>query len=79
MAVRVTVGEERVIALPEEASRQLGIVPGSTVLVEIRDGALYLLPEPSDYSDRLRGLHRDVWAGVDPDEYVRREREGCRD
>jgi hypothetical protein len=33
------------------------------------------MPEPPDYARRLRGLHREVWEGIDVDEYVRRERE----
>ena len=75
MAVRVKVGNDRGIAIPEEAMERLRIEPGSHLLVEVRDGYLLLLPEPGDYSRRLRGLHREIWEGVDPDDYVRRERE----
>lgn len=79
VVVSITVGRHGDVALPEEAASQLRIEPGTTLLVEVRDGALVLVPEPRGYSDRLRGLHRDVWAGVDPDDYVRQEREGCRE
>ena len=56
-----------------------GTVVDSTLFhsmpVELRDGYAVLLPEPRDYSQRLRGLHREVWEGVEPQEYVRQERE----
>lgn len=79
VAARVIVGNDRGIALPQEAMRRLGIEIGSTLLVDVRDGYVVLLPDPPDSSARLRGRHRDVWADVDPDDYVRREREGCRE
>jgi hypothetical protein len=44
-------------------------------LADVRDGALVLVPDPTRIVDRLRGLHRDIWQDVDPDEYVRRERD----
>ena len=30
---------------------------------------------PQDSSQRLRALHREIWEGVEPQEYVRQERE----
>ena len=78
VVVLVRVGNNREIVLPDEAVSRLRLEPGSTLLVEVREGYLMLLPEPGNYAERLRGLHREVWEGVAPDEYVRREREGCR-
>jgi hypothetical protein len=46
--------------------------------VELRGGYAVLLPEPQDYSQRLRGLHREIWEGVEPQEYVRQERDAWR-
>jgi AbrB family looped-hinge helix DNA binding protein len=65
MAVRVKVSKKHQIAVPSEVRKQLGIKSGDDLLVELRDG----------YSQRLRGLHREVWEGVEPQEYVRQERE----
>lgn len=79
MAMRVRLTDEFNVAVPDEARRQLQIEPGDTLLVEVRDGTIVLVPEPHDYAKRLRGLHRDVWEGVDPDEYVRRERDAWTD
>jgi antitoxin PrlF len=74
MALRVKVSRKHQIAVPAEVRKQLGIKSGDELLVELRGGYVVLLPEPRDYSRRLRGLHREVWEGVEPQEYVRRER-----
>ena len=75
MAMRVQVTDGFLVAVPDEARRRLKIEPGDSLLVDVRDNAIILMPEPPDYARRLRGLHREVWEGVDVDEYVRRERE----
>ena len=75
MAVRVQVTEDFLVAVPDEARLRLKIERGDRLLVEVRDNAIILTPEPHDYARRLRGLHREVWEGIDADEYVRRERE----
>ncbi len=75
MAQRVVVSSRNQIAVPSAVRRQLGIKSGDRLLVEVRDGYAILMPEPAHYSEHLRGLHADVWAGVEPQAYVVRERE----
>lgn len=75
MATRVKVSGKNQIAVPAAVRKHLGIQSGDELLVEIRDGYVILIPEPRDYSKRLRGLHREIWQDVEPQEYVRRERE----
>lgn len=75
MALRVQVTDDFLVAVPAEARRRLNIERGDSLLVEVRDNAIILMPEPHDYARRLRGLHREIWEGIDVDEYVRRERE----
>jgi antitoxin PrlF len=75
MALRVKVSKKHQIAVTSEVRKQLGIRSGDELLVELRDGHAVLLPEPRDYSQRPRGLHREVWAGVEAQEYVRQERD----
>ena len=75
MGIRVKVSKKHQIAVPSEVRKQLGIESGDELLVEIRNGYAVLLPEPRDYSQHLQGLHREVWAGIEPQEYVRQERE----
>ena len=75
MAVRVKVSKKHQIAVPSAVRKQLGITSGDQLLVELRGGYAVLLPEPQDSGRRLRGLHREIWEGVEPQEYVRSERE----
>jgi AbrB family looped-hinge helix DNA binding protein len=75
VVMRVQVTDNFLVAVPDEARRRLKIERGDSLLVEVRDNAIILMPEPHDYARRLRGLHREVWDGIDVDEYVRRERE----
>ncbi len=72
--VRVKLGRNHQIAVPAAVCKALGIQPGDHLLAEVRDGQLVLVPEPQDYSERLKGLHREVWEGVEPHEYVQQER-----
>jgi AbrB family looped-hinge helix DNA binding protein len=75
MATRVRVTDDFLVTVPDEARKRLNIERGDSLLVEVRDNSILLIPEPHDYAGRLRGLHREVWEGIDVDEYVRRERE----
>ncbi|HZO25260.1 MAG TPA: AbrB/MazE/SpoVT family DNA-binding domain-containing protein [Chloroflexota bacterium] len=75
MALRVQVTDDFLVAVPDEARRRLNIERGDNLLVEVRDNAIILMPEPHDYARRLRGLHREVWEGIEANEYVRQERE----
>ena len=68
MAVRVKVSKTHQIVVPSAARKQLGIKSGDALLVEVRDGYAVLLPEAQDDSRRLRGLHREIWEGVEPQE-----------
>lgn len=44
------------------------------MLVDVRGDHVLLMREPDDYAEQLTGLHAEVWSGIDPAEYVRRER-----
>jgi AbrB family looped-hinge helix DNA binding protein len=63
------------ITLPSEARRKAGIEPGDRLYVEVIDDTLILRRRPAQPSQRLRGLGRSMWAGVDAAEYVRRLRD----
>jgi AbrB family looped-hinge helix DNA binding protein len=79
MAVRVQISDDGQLTVPEEARRQLQIGPGDTLIADVRDGALVLVPDPQRIVDRLRGLHREIWHGIDANEYVQRERDAWQD
>ncbi|MFN0072591.1 MAG: hypothetical protein ACKVVP_13995 [Chloroflexota bacterium] len=44
------------------------------MIVDVQDGMLILMPEPSNYTERLTGLHREIWEDVDTTEYLEAER-----
>jgi AbrB family looped-hinge helix DNA binding protein len=75
MSTHVKVSKRFQIAVPSEARRKLHINEGDRLLVEVRDGSVLLIPEPADYVQHMRGLHREIWTGVEPQAYVRQERE----
>jgi AbrB family looped-hinge helix DNA binding protein len=75
MSERVTVSSRNQIAVPSVVRRRLGIKSGDRLIVELRDGYAILMPEPADYAEHLRGLHAEVWAAEEPQEYVTRERD----
>jgi len=54
----------------------MDIETGDYLRVEVQDGVIMLIPEPTDPVEELRGLGREIWEGVDAQEYVDRERDG---
>ena len=75
MVVRVKVSSKNQIAVPAEARKRLRIKSGDTLLVEVVGECLMLMREPEDVVRHLRGLHKEVWEGIDPQAYVNRERD----
>jgi AbrB family looped-hinge helix DNA binding protein len=63
------------ISIPSEARRKLGIVAGDRLSVEISDEALILRIRPSKPSERLRGIARGMYDGLDAVDYVRKLRD----
>ena len=75
MSMRVKVGDDFQVEVPEEARSQLHIEQGDTLILEVRGNTIIVVPEPRNYAQRLRGLHREVWDGVDTEAYLREERD----
>jgi AbrB family looped-hinge helix DNA binding protein len=71
---RVTISSKNQISVPAEVRRRLGVGPGDKLLFTVYDDCVYLMPEPKDWAQALRGLHKEIGEGVDPDEYIREER-----
>jgi AbrB family looped-hinge helix DNA binding protein len=78
-SVSVKVSSRNQIAVPRIAREKLGIRSGDRLLVDVQDGVLVLIPQPKDYVAQMAGLHRDVWASVNTDEYLDQEREAWSD
>lgn len=71
----VKVSSRHQIALPSAARQRLDIKAGDRLLVDIQDDMLVLVPQPRSYTERMAGLHREIWEGVDVTGYIEQERE----
>ncbi|NSW84573.1 MAG: AbrB/MazE/SpoVT family DNA-binding domain-containing protein [Syntrophothermus sp.] len=71
----VKLGARGQMVLPARVRKELGLSGGDEVLLRKTGNVVVVTPKPKSYAERLFGLHRQVWEGVDPDAYVRKERE----
>jgi AbrB family looped-hinge helix DNA binding protein len=74
MKAVVTLSSKNQIAIPKAARKKLAIGPGDRLILDVEKDSLILKPKPKNYTKHLRGLHKDVWEGLDAAEYVRKER-----
>lgn len=74
--IRLTKKSQMVI--PKSIREAVGISEGDELIVDVDKNKIILTVKPKSYSKRLKGLHRDVWKGVDPKKYVKGERESWR-
>lgn len=75
MGTKVKVSSKNQIALPAEVRKELGIKCGDTLYVGVVGKHLMLFKEPEDWVEYLRGLGKEVWEGIDAQEYVNAERD----
>jgi len=60
--------------VPSLARKLLNIKSGDRLLVDIQDGMMVLIPEPENYTEAMAGMHKEIWQGVDAQEYIDEER-----
>ena len=75
MLQRVKISSKHQIAVPAAVRKQLQLEAGDHLIVMVRDGVAMLIPEPVDPVEELRGLGKEIWEGIDPQEYVDRLRD----
>jgi AbrB family looped-hinge helix DNA binding protein len=63
------------ISLPSRARQELNIEAGDRLLVDVQDGMIILVPQPTDYVEKLAGLHQEIWQNTDATRYLHEERE----
>lgn len=73
--VSVKVSTKHQISLPSEARRRLGIKAGDRLTVEVVEDTLVLRRRPERPSERMAGIGRHIWDGVDPVERIRKMRD----
>ncbi len=78
MLTTIKVTKKSQIVIPKEVRKAIGISEGDELIVDTDKEKIILTVKPKSYSKRLKGLHKDVWKGVDPKKYVKGERESWR-
>jgi AbrB family looped-hinge helix DNA binding protein len=73
-ATTVKVNKRYQIAIPAQARQELNIQSGDQLIVDIQDGMLILIPQPGSLTQQMAGLHKEIWEGVNPQEYIDEER-----
>lgn len=78
MLTTIKLTKKSQMVIPKSIREAVGISEGDELIVDIDKNKIILTVKPKSYSKRLKGLHRDVWKGVDPKRYVKGERESWR-
>ena len=52
---------------------KLNIKARDSVLVDVQDGIMVLIPQPKSYTNHLHGLHSEIWETVDIEKYINGE------
>jgi len=71
----VRVNAKRQITIPSSVRKKLNIQKGDSLLVDVQDGIMVLIPQPKHRADSLAGLHSEIWKGIDTKEYLDGERD----
>ena len=75
MLITTRVSKKSQIVIPKEIRETVGIIEGDELIVDVEGDRVILKVKPKNYTRKLRGLHKNVWKGVDPRKYVKGERE----
>jgi len=75
MGVKVKIGPKYQVVIPQTIRKRIPLVPKKKVLVEEINGVIFILLRPTSFTEFMIGLGKEAWKGVDPKDYVKRERE----
>jgi len=63
------------IVIPKGVREALGLRPGDRLLISVDDDKAVLRRRPRSYAEHLRGLHKELWQGIDSAGYLNGERD----
>jgi len=63
------------IVIPKNVREELGLRPGDQLLIVADGNKAVMRLRPRSYAEYMRGLHKEIWQGIDATEYVREERQ----
>ena len=73
MGTKVKVGPKYQVVIPQSIRKKVSILPKREVMVEEINGAIFILPQPKSFTEFMFGLGKNVWEGIDPKAYVKKE------
>ncbi len=53
------------IVIPKEVRKLIHISEGDELMVDVNGDRIILKVKPRSYKKRLRGLHKEIWEGID--------------
>jgi AbrB family looped-hinge helix DNA binding protein len=74
LTVTARVSSKNQIVLPREVRDELGVKSGDELLFIIRDGEIVVRSRPASFAQVMRGLHKNIWADVEVEDWLARER-----
>lgn len=74
METVATLSSKYQVVIPREIRKALHLEPGDQLIVESAGRKVIMRPKPRNYTTYMRGLHKEVWKGVEASEYIRKER-----
>ncbi|BCB95223.1 AbrB family transcriptional regulator [Dissulfurispira thermophila] len=78
MLTTIRLTKKSQIVIPKNIREKVGISEGDELIVDADKDKIILTVKPRSYSKKLRGLHKEIWKGVDPKKYVKGERDSWR-
>ncbi|MFH1703211.1 MAG: AbrB/MazE/SpoVT family DNA-binding domain-containing protein [Nitrospirota bacterium] len=75
MPITTKLGKKSQLVIPKEVRNAVGITEGDELIIDVVEDKIVIKQKPKSYSKKLKGLHKDVWRGIDPLKYVKKERE----
>lgn len=73
-AMTVRLGAKGQIVVPKAVREQLGLKVGDALMLVVDEQRIILRARPASFTDAMRGLHKEVWEGVDVDKWLEEER-----
>ena len=74
VAISAQVSDKYQVVIPREVRQKLNLQPRDTLLFLIDGDTVIIRLRPNSFTATLRGLHQQVWADVDVDEWLNQER-----
>ena len=75
MSIITKVSKKSQIVIPKEIRKLIHLSEGDELMINVEGEKIILKVKPKSYTKRLKGLHKEVWKGIDPKKYIKGERD----